>query len=306
MNNQTKNRGAHKLFNRGLILINAYSSLPTALNQAGRLREEFAALGISVDIVRNGEILLTTDGNGGIVSGAQGYDFCVYLDKDKYCSQLLEKSGLRLFNSHSAIRACDDKAVTHILLSQNGVKMPATMFGLLCYDESASVSGKYLDKVEKALGYPVIVKESFGSLGKSVYKADDRVSLEIIAEKLKLRPHIFQQFIAESAGTDARVIVIGGKVIAAMKRVSDKDFRSNIELGGKGEKFGCPADMADLCIKVAQILGLDYCGIDVLFGKDGYYICEVNSNAFFGGIERVTGVNVARAYAKYICGELYE
>lgn len=300
---------------RGLILINAYTSLSSAINQPQRIKEELALLGITADIVRNGEIPLSVDGNGEIAVGeiatgeitvgAAGYDFCVYLDKDKYCSQLLEKSGLRLFNSHSAIRACDDKAVTHILLSQNGIPMPATAFGLLCYDESARVSGEFLDKIEKKFGYPVIIKESYGSLGKSVYKADSRAELEETAEKLKLKPHIFQQFIKESAGVDARVIIIGGKVVAAMKRVSDSDFRSNIELGGRGEKFDCPADMARLCIKTARILGLDYCGIDVLFGKNGYFVCEVNSNAFFGGIERVTGVNVARAYAKYIAKEIY-
>lgn len=300
-----KNRGTKIIFNRGLILINAYSSLPTALNQAERLKEEFSALGVETDIVRNGEFAFCVNGAGEICGGAEGYDFCVYLDKDKYCSQILEKSGLRLFNSHSAIRACDDKAVTHILLSQNNIPMPKTVFGLLCYDKTATVSREYLDKVGHMLGYPVIVKESYGSLGKSVYKADDRASLEALAEKLKLTPHIFQQFIKESAGTDARVIVIGGKVIAAMKRVSHTDFRSNIELGGKGEKFDCPADMADLCVKTAKILGLDYCGIDILFGKDGYYICEVNSNAFFGGIERVTDVNVAKRYAQYIYGEIY-
>ncbi len=301
----SKNRAADKFFNRGLILINAYSSLDTALNQPQRLKEELSALGVQADIVRNGAFPLCVNGFGEIAGGAEGYDFCVYLDKDKYCSQLLEKSGLRLFNSHSAIRACDDKAVTHILLSQNGIPMPATVFGLLCYDETAPVCVEYLDKVERAFGYPVIIKESYGSLGKGVYKADNRVQLENFANKLKLTPHIFQRFIKESAGKDARVIVIGGKVVAAMKRVSNKDFRSNIELGGKGEKFDCPADMARLCVKTAQILGLDYCGIDVLFGKDGYYICEVNSNAFFGGIERVTGVNVAKAYARHICNEIY-
>ncbi len=158
--------------------------------------------------------------------------------------------------------------------------------------------------MQSELGYPLIVKECYGSLGKGVYKADDRASLEKIAEAVKLKPHIFQKFIAESAGTDIRVIVIGGKPVAAMRRVSDGDFRSNLELGGKGEKFDCPAHMADLCAKTSEILGLDYCGIDVLARNDGYCICEVNSNAFFGGIERVTGVNVARLYARHICKEI--
>ncbi len=292
------------LTRRGLILINAYSALPTALNQSQRLKDELAGLGIQADVVKNGAFPFLTDGNGKIRSQLADYDFCVYLDKDKYTSQLLEKLGLRLFNSHSAIRACDDKAVTHILLSQKNIPMPHTMYGLLCYDPSAPVDKKYLDCVQSELGYPLIVKECYGSLGRGVYKADDRASLEKIAEAVKLKPHIFQKFIAESAGTDIRVIVIGGEPVAAMRRVSDGDFRSNLELGGKGEKFDCPADMADLCAKTSEILGLDYCGIDVLARNDGYCICEVNSNAFFGGIERVTGVNVARLYARHICKKM--
>ncbi len=127
------------LTRRGLILINAYSALPTALNQSQRLKEELAALGIEADVVKNGAFPFLTDGNGKIRSRLAGYDFCVYLDKDKYTSQLLEKLGLRLFNSHVAIRACDDKAVTHILLSQKNIPMPQTMYGLLCYDPSAPV-----------------------------------------------------------------------------------------------------------------------------------------------------------------------
>ena len=63
--------------------------------------------------------------------------------------------------------------------------------------------------------------------------------------------------------------------------------------------------MKNLCLKVAKILNLDYCGVDVLFGKDGYLICEVNSNAFFDGIEAATGINVARAYAEHICSQIY-
>lgn len=290
---------------RGIILINAYSNLPSALNQSQRLKTEFSAFGIAVDVVRNGDFPLYADDSGKVVNGAADCDFCVYLDKDKYASALLEKSGMRLFNSHSAVRACDDKMTTHALLAEEGVPMPAVIPGLLRYDGEADVSARRLDYIEKTLGYPVIVKSSYGSLGKGVYKADDRAQLERLARKLQFSPHFFQRCIVESMGRDVRVIVIGGKVAAAMLRQSEIDFRSNLELGGRGEKFDCPADMARLCIKTAEILGLDYCGIDVLLGENGYYVCEVNSNAFFGGIERVTGVNVARLYAEHICRSIY-
>lgn len=289
---------------KGLILLNAYSTLPSGKNQAVRLKEEFSKLGVTVEIRKNApEIYL--DNNGKIVSALKSYDFCVYSDKDKYISELLEKSGVRLFNSHASICACDDKMQTHILLSGHGIPMPATIAGLLCYVPDAEISDETLDKIESTLGYPVIVKTCYGSLGNGVFKADNRTRLRALAEELKCKPHLFQKCITESLGKDIRVIVIGGKVIAAMRRRSETDFRSNIELGGTGTAAVIDENLKALCVRVADVLGLDYCGIDVLESKKGYCICEVNSNAFFGGIEKATGVNVAKAYADYIYGEIY-
>ena len=289
---------------RAIIIINAYSTLPTGLNQAERLKTELARLGVNAEIRRNG-FFAYLDGEGELINELRSYDFCVYLDKDKYASAILEKSGLRLFNSHAAVRVCDDKMETHLALSGNGIPMPPTVGGLLCYDAEAQVKG--LDFIEKTLGYPVIVKESYGSLGNGVYKADDRNALEALCEKLKCTPHLFQKFISSSAGKDVRVIVIGGKAVAAMQRKSDTDFRSNLELGGTAKPVEIDDCLRDMCELTAKTLDLDYCGIDVLYGENGgYLVCEVNSNAFFGGIERVTGVNIARLYAEYICSKIYD
>ena len=99
------------------------------------------------------------------------------------------------------------------------------------------------------------------------------------------------------------MIVIGGKSVAAMERVAQEgEFRSNVELGGKGRVITLSETYAETAEKAAQVLGLDYCGVDILETENGL-ICEVNSNAFFEGIESVTGVNVARAYAKHILGK---
>ncbi len=289
---------------RGIILTNAYSTLPTGLNQAERLKTEFARLGVRADIRRNG-FFAYLDG-GKLFSKLPEYDFCVYLDKDKYASEMLEKTGLRLFNSHAAVRVCDDKMETHLALSGRGIPMPTTVAGLLCYDAGATVRADDILFLEKTLGYPVIVKESYGSLGKGVYKADDRNELESLCEKLKCTPHLFQKFISSSAGKDVRVIVIGGKAVAAMQRKSDKDFRSNLELGGTAKPVEIDDCLCNICELTAKTLNLEYCGIDVLYGKNGnYFVCEVNSNAFFGGIERVTGANIARLYAEHIYREIY-
>lgn len=289
-----------------LILINAYSRLKSSLNQSERLKEELEKLGVCVDILPNDFFAAQIDGFGNIKTKAEGYDFCIYLDKDKYISQMLEKSGLRLFNSHEAISFCDDKMLTSIILANNRIPMPKTLAGLLCYDEGAEIGDITFKRIENELGYPLVVKTCYGSLGKGVFKADNRAELIEIANKLKCTPHLFQQFVKSSAGRDIRVIVIGGKFIASMIRSSNGDFRSNLELGGTAEPFNPPQEVISLCERTAKLLKLDYCGIDVLFGVEGYCICEVNSNAFFGGIEKVTNINIAKAYAEYIYNSVYK
>lgn len=290
---------------KGLILVNAYSTSEHSLNQSGRLKYELEKLGVQVDIERNNSFIAIVKENGEIDSRAEGYDFCIYLDKDKYVSSMLEKCGMRLFNSHYAVEVCDDKMVTYIELSNRNIPMPETLPGLLCYDPQEEISAETLNRIEAHLGYPLIVKASYGSLGSGVHKADNRMQLSKIAKELQCKSHLFQQFIETSFGRDIRVIVIGGKFTAAMIRQSSGDFRSNLELGGVGTPVIPPDEVIEMCENTANILKLDYCGIDVLFGENKYYICEVNSNAFFGGIEKVTGVNVAETYAKYIFETIY-
>lgn len=291
---------------KGLILTNAYAKLSAFSNQAHRLKTELEALGVTIDVLRNDGFFAFINEYGNIQSSLNHYDFCVYLDKDKYISQMLEKSGMRLFNRHQAIVDCDDKATTFIRLAENGVPMPVTLSGLLCFTPEEPVRKETLDKIEQTLGYPLIAKACYGSLGKGVYKIDNRKQLEQIASFLQYQPHLFQKYIQTSAGKDIRVIVVGGKVVASMLRKSETDFRSNIELGGVGSPIEIPQSLKSLCVKVSKLLQLDYCGIDVLFGKDGYLICEVNSNAFFGGMENATGINVGKRYAEHIVSEIYK
>ncbi len=289
---------------RAVIVINAYSQLRHALYQAHRLREELIKLGASADIVRNHIAAAYLDERGGMHSALTQYDFCVYLDKDKYLSRLLEQGGMRLFNRHDAVEACDDKMTTYIRLAGCGIPMPVTVPAPLCYDADAQPDRAALERLADMLGFPVVVKTSYGSLGQGVFKADDLAQLQTIAARVKGVPHLFQQFAANSCGRDLRVVVIGGKYVAAMERHSRGDFRSNLELGGTGTAVTPPDEVIDMCERAAGRLQLDYCGVDVLFGTHGYLLCEVNSNAFFRGAEAATGINIAEAYCRYMLSQV--
>ena len=270
---------------KGIIITNAFDKSHTQSKKVQRMLQEFDALGVQMQIVPND-------------------NFVAYVHKDKYVAQLLEKCKLRLFNSASAIAKCDDKMLTHIELCNNGIAMPTTMGGALCYTPNGQISESYLQKVVDVLSLPLIVKQCYGSYGEQVYLVNTMAELAALVEKLKHVPYLFQRFVQKSSGKDMRVIVIGGKCVCAMLRQSQTDFRSNVELGGVATKVEkIPPQIEQLCQKTAQVLGLDYCGIDVLLG-DEPMVCEVNSNAMFNAMEAVTGVNVAKLFAEHIVKEV--
>ncbi len=288
---------------KGIVLLNAYTKSAGANRQASRIAEELNALGVQTEMRLNGAF--DADIFSSRVRLAQKPDFVVYLDKDKYLSRLWEKEGVRLFNSAEGVEVCDDKMLTYIALANGGVEIPDTLPAPLCYYPDARVREEYCRVVEERLGYPLVVKKSFGSWGMDVNLIQNFAELTKIAEEYKLFPHLYQKYIAAKRGEDTRVLVIGGKAVAAMRRRNDGDFRSNIELGGRGYPAEITKSYREISERAARLLSLDYCGIDLLEGEDGRpIVCEVNSNAFFNEAEKVTGVNIAGAYAAHIAREM--
>ena len=289
---------------KGLILINAYSRMRAFEVQSSRLAEEFEAIGVEADVRRNDGFLARVE--DGSISVGLGYDFCVYLDKDRYVLRALEASGIPVFNRYSAIEACDDKMMTCLELAGHGFRMPKTLPGMLCYDPGEPVRDTSVDAVVDALGLPVVVKECYGSMGKGVRLAHDREELKALMERVKTSPHLFQEFVSGSSGRDLRVIVVGGRAVGGMLRTSGADFRSNVGCGGKGTAYDLSPEVARYAERIADVLDLDYCGIDLLFPDDGgdMIVCEVNSNAFFEAFEAATGKNVARLYARHVVDEV--
>lgn len=281
----------------GVILINPYDNYAAQQHKVQRMQQEFALLGVNVSVVANDRFVASViDGSAECFVNA---DFVLYFDKDKYVGELLEKCGYMLFNSASATAICDDKMMTHIVLADCGIPMPDTLPGALCYNPNGSISDQYVCRAIDKLGLPMVVKQCYGSYGEQVYLVQNKEDLLAKLDEIKTKAYLLQHFEEQSRGVDMRVIVIGGKARCAMLRVNKQDFRSNVARGGKVSAVDIPRDVAKLCEKASKIIGLDYCGIDVLLG-DTPKICEVNSNAMFEAMERVTGVNVARLYAEHI------
>lgn len=286
---------------KALIVVNAYVFNKSQISQAERIGEELTALGVDCDIKKNFN-LSAIDGQ---TIRTKKYDFCVYLDKDRVSARLLEGAGLRLFNSAEAIEVCDDKMLTNVALTKCGFPVPDAIYAPLCYNYEAEADENFLKNTAEFLRFPLVAKHNFGSLGAGVALIKNREELASYEQTNLHLPHFYQRFIDCGAGEDTRVIVIGGKVACAMIRRNENDFRSNIELGGKGIKLEPDAELVALCEDIAEKLGLDYCGIDILTDKFGKrWVCEVNSNAFFAAAERISGVNVAKLYARHITESL--
>ena len=227
-------------------------------------------------------------------------DFCLFWDKDVRLAEALEISGLRVFNSSRAIADCDDKSLTYLKLQAAGIRQPESFISPKKFHADGLLSEEFLDAAAESLGYPLVFKECFGSFGAEVSLVKDREALIKKAIETGDRPYMLQRYIAESEGCDVRIQIVGGRVVTSMKRLNDNDFRANITNGGRMEKFEPDDEMKALAINAAEVLKLDFAGVDVLFGNDGPYICEVNSNAHFKNLYDCTGVNTADHILQHI------
>lgn len=289
----------------GVVIIN--QELGHNAYKIKRYKEEFSKLGISLDVfVNNGTLALIK--NSEIQINLPKCDFIIYLDKDIYLARLLEKAGYRLFNKADFIKLCDDKALTNIACASRGIKMPDTITGPLFYSpELKEDNFKFLDDVVEELGFPLILKRVYGSLGLGVYLIKNKEELVEAYKEHCRAPILFQRYVGSSYGVSARVIIIDQKVVGGFIRYNKSDFRSNFGDNASSRPLKDGDRCFDLAQKIADELDIEYAGIDFMFLEDGEPIlCEINSNAFFEEFEKVTGINVAKEYALMIKRKIYE
>ena len=291
---------------RGIVIINGFPSAEKFYRQGEKIQKALQVAGVDCDLVKNGDVQAYLSETGAVeTSFATKYDFAVYLDKDKYLGQLLECAGVRLFNGARAVELCDDKLLTYIALRDSGLRLASVIPAPLCYTKGATPNEVFLTETAGKLGFPLVVKKSYGSFGAGVQLVHGMPELRKIAQEWLHEPHFYQQYISDSNGRDIRGIVVGGKAIGCMERVAQEgEFRSNIELGGVGRNIQPDQEYILAAECAATALGLDYCGVDLLETATGPVVCEVNSNAFFEGFEKVTGIDVATAYAQYIVSQM--
>lgn len=232
-------------------------------------------------------------------------DFVLFWDKDVRLAKTLETIGIRVFNSAQAIEDCNDKYVTYLKLLNAGIKMPKTIIAPMVYYPQEWQKSSFLQDAENSLGYPLIVKECFGSFGKQVFLCKNRQELTDIINNLEKRPFLLQEYVSSSCGKDLRLQVVGKHVVATMMRYNENDFRANVTNGGKMMNFKPSQEQTEIALQACDLLGLDFGGVDILFGKnDQPVLCEVNSNAHFINLFNCTGVDVADIIIKYVVGEI--
>ena len=207
-----------------------------------------------------------------------------------------EQAGVPVINSSIGVELVKDKLRTSQILSRHGIPIPNTMMVRYPIDETL---------ISSNIGYPCVVKVVTGSYGEGVYlcekKRDYKKLVEFIENIGNKKTLIVQEYLGERPGEDLRVLVIGGRVIGAMKRTGPEgDFRANISNGGTGSSYEVTPEIDYLARETANILGLTIAGIDLLFDPRGFRVCEANSNPGFLGFEKYCGVDVADLITEYI------
>ena len=210
----------------------------------------------------------------------------------------LEQLDVWTANTSQGILQSRDKLHSSQILARNRIPTPRTAYV------------RDMKDIERAIdavgGLPVVVKVTQGTQGQGVFLRHTLRETGNLVQGLLVtgKAVLIQEYIAESHGKDIRALVVGGKVVASMRRKArGREFRSNYHLNGTVEKVEISEEYAEVACRAARVLGLNVAGVDLLEGNDGPLVLEVNSSPGLEGIEKASGVNVAGAIIDYVISE---
>ncbi len=267
-----------------------------------RIAEEAKEFFEDVSEMNLNEMELSVDDKGFFVKNGGGhledYD-CIYIrGSHKYA--LLQRALTRALHKKvympikpNAFTLGHNKLLCSLELQQRRINVPTTYFVL---------NAKQAKALLRELHYPIIIKIPEGTQGKGVMFADSESSARSMIDALDVfkQPYIIQEYVetGEKNSEDIRAVVAGGRVVGAMKRVSDSsDVRANIHASGKGEKYFLDAELEKMAVKAARAIGADVAAVDLLKGRRSF-VLEVNLSPGLKGIIKYTGKNVAKEVAR--------
>ncbi len=198
-------------------------------------------------------------------------------------------------NGSQAISRSRDKLRCMQILAKEKVGLPITGFAHSTQDTDGLIN--------MVQGAPLVIKLIEGTQGIGVVLAETHTSAKSMIEAFRgLSAHILvQEFIKESQGEDIRAFVVGGKVIAAMRRkAAQGEFRANIHRGGKSESVELSSEETETALRACRAVGLNVAGVDMLRSHSGPKVLEINSSPGLQGIEGATGINVAGLIIEYL------
>ena len=270
-----------------------------------RLKEVAKQRGHEVKIVNYAKCYVTVEKNNPVVhyngEALVGFDAIIPRIAQSYTRygtavvRQFEMQGVYTTVSSMAIVRSRDKLRSYQLLAKAGVGIPKTVFAR----ETADLE----DVIEKAGGAPLIVKVARGTHGNGVVLAETRKAAKAVMQAFYVEGVNFlvQEYVAESAGTDIRALVVGNRVVASVRRQSlDDDFRSNTHQGGVGKAVKLTDEESKTALRAAKAMGLHICGVDMMRSERGPLVLEVNSSASLKTPELITGRDVATKIIEYV------
>lgn len=273
-----------------------------------RLKEEAEARGHTVIVVDYSKCYAMIEKSNPIVNyeGVDLSDVDVIIPRiassyTRYGAAIVRQFEMRgIFSTTSSISLVRsrDKLRSMQLLARAGVGIPKTVF-------SRGMTTDVEDLIEDLGGTPVIIKLARGTHGNGVVLAETKKAAKSVLQAFYVMDEdgtniLLQEFIKESAGEDIRAFIVGGKVVASMKRQSlDDDFRSNLHQGGSGKPVKLTEEERKTAQKAARAMGLSICGVDMMRSEHGPLVLEVNASPGFG-IEKVTKRNLASHIIDYV------
>ena len=278
----------------GLIL-ERYGDMGSAYT-CRRLSEEASSLGMSAVVTGVMDTVVSEDGslyNRGV--RMEGTDFVLNRYKHGHVKDEINGLARRAYNPLDAFNTYVDKYEQIRRLNPSSVGVPRSML---------VNRGTVFDTVVEVLSAPFVLKGLRGSEGREVFLVGSEEEMRSALLSCPGEEFLCQEYIGEMPGRDMRVFSVRGNPVAVMERYNPDGFRANVAQGARVKRLDVREEVRVTCSEIYEQTGLDFAGVDLLYGRDGLVFCEVNVMPGIKGMESATGVNIARLVMETVAGDL--